>query len=59
MNQFQFPAFGINDLDGMENASMQSSYNESPPEQSPDAEEFFGQWDSGSEDRFDALAIQY
>ena len=61
-NQLQLSAFGISDLDGMDNASMQSSYNESPPEQSPDAEEFFGQWDSGSEDRYQsctAITLQY
>ena len=39
-------------FDGVENLSMHSSYNESPPEQSPDAEEYFGKWDSGSEDRY-------
>ena len=32
---------------------MHSSYNESPPdEQSPDAEEYFAKWDSGSDDMY-------
>ena len=46
MNKLQFT------FDGVDNTSMHSSYNESPPEQSPDAEEYFGKWDSGSEDRY-------
>ena len=41
-------------FDGVDNLSMHSSYNESPPEQSPDAEEYFAKWDSGSEDMYAA-----
>ena len=32
----------------MDTGSMRSSYNESPPPQSPDAQEYFGKWDSRS-----------
>ena len=44
-------------FDGVDNLSMHSSYNESPPEQSPDAEEYFAKWDSGSEDMYEINPI--
>ena len=51
MNKLQFT------FDGVDNISPEDSYNESqsPPEKSPDAEDYFGKWDSGSEDRYSLI----